>query len=80
MRRLALLAVVVGGALVGAPAGFAQHVGDPCISDEAHVGHSAYAHHHIVVEAQAGNLGAGGHIPGSHQGYAGLCGVLRPLP
>ncbi len=79
MKRLALLAIVAGGALVGAPAGVAQHAGDPCVSDEAHPGHSAFAHHHIVLVAQAGNLGAGGHNPGrEHQGYAGFCGVLAP--
>jgi uncharacterized low-complexity protein len=78
MKRLAVLAIVAGGVLVGAPAGVAQHAGDPCVSNEEHRGHSAYAHHHIVVEAQAGNLGAGGHKPGEHRGYAGLCGVHAP--
>lgn len=81
MRRLAVLAVVVAGALIGAPASVGQipgHEGDPCASNETHVGHSAYALHHVAVEAQEGNLGAGGHIPGEHQGYAGLCGVLAP--
>jgi hypothetical protein len=77
MRRLAVWAIVVTAFAVS-PAGVAQHPGDPCASDATHAGHSAYAHHHIVVEAQAGNLGAGAHVPGTHMGYAGLCGVLAP--
>ena len=32
-----------------------------------------YALDHIVHHAQAGSLGAGGHVPGAeHQGYAGI--------
>ncbi len=31
--------------------------------------------HHVLPLAQAGELGAGGHKPGEHHGYAGLCGV-----
>ncbi len=81
MRRLAVLAIVVVGALIGAPASAGQipgHEGDPCVSNETHPGHSAYALHHVAVTARAGGLGAGGHIPGEHFGYAGLCGVLAP--
>ena len=39
-------------------------------------GHSGYAQHHIVLLAHEGELGADAHIPGAHQGYAGICGVL----
>ena len=31
-----------------------------------------YAAHHIVLLATGGNLGAGGHVPGSHGGFS-LC-------
>jgi hypothetical protein len=37
-------------------------------------GHSEYAQTHVAPLAQEGELGAGGHVPGHHQGYAGLCG------
>ena len=29
-----------------------------------------YAAHHIVFNAKACNLGAGGHIPGAHRGFS----------
>ena len=41
-------------------------------------GHSEFATHHVVPFATTGELGAGGHIPGGHHGYAGLCGVQAP--
>ncbi len=70
----ALAFAVVSALTVGAPA-FAHQA--PC--DEAvGPGHSEYAQHHVVPIAQAGELGAGGHIPGEHHGYAGLCGVQSP--
>lgn len=34
---------------------------------------SVFAQHHIVALAQEGELGADAHIPGTHQGFAGLC-------
>lgn len=37
---------------------------------------AVFAQHHIVPLATTGELGASGHIPGTHQGFAGLCGVL----
>ena len=37
---------------------------------------AVYAQHHIVPLATTGGLGEGGHIPGEHMGFAGLCGVL----
>ena len=48
----------------------------PC--EDLGPGESTYAQHHIVPLATTGELGAGGHIPGEHMGYAGLCGVLAP--
>ena len=34
-----------------------------------------YAAHHVVANAKAGTLGAGGHVPGTHQGYSLCLGV-----
>jgi hypothetical protein len=53
---------------VGAPA-FAHQAG-PCAPTEEDPGHSEFAQHHIVPFAQAGELGAGGHKPGTHQGFS----------
>ena len=36
---------------------------------------AVFAEHHIVPLATTGGLGEGGHVPGTHQGFAGLCGV-----
>ena len=59
--------------MVSAPAFAHVGHGNPC--DETAPGHSAYAKHHIVPSAQEQSLGPEhGHAPGSHQGYAGLCG------
>jgi len=74
MRKL-LVALPLGvalalGALAAAPAAAHQA---PC--EDLGPGHSTYARHHVVPLAQAGELGAGGHVPGAHHGYAGLCGV-----
>ncbi len=69
----ALSFTVMSALMVGTPAFAHVGHGNPC--DEGAPGHSAYAKHHIVPLAQEGNLGAGGHKPGEHHGYAGLCGV-----
>lgn len=74
MRRLIVtlsLSTVLTLGLVGVAFGHTGD-GDPCATTAA--GHSAYAHHHIVVLAHDQGLGAGGHIPGEHMGYHGLCG------
>ena len=74
MRTL-LVGLLLGvGLTLGALAPVSAHVGhgDPCA--ETGRGHSAYAHHHVVPTAQEGELGNGGHKPGSHRGYHGLCG------
>ncbi len=67
----ALSFAMMSALMVGAPA-FAHQA--PC-EESAGPGHSEYAKHHVVPLAQAGELGAGGHKPGEHHGYAGLCGV-----
>ena len=66
----ALTFATMSALLVGAPA-FAHQA--PC--DESGPGHSSYAQHHVAALAKEGGIGAGGHIPGEHRGYAGLCGV-----
>jgi hypothetical protein len=66
----ALAFAVVSALTVGAPA-FAHQA--PCEEDEG-PGHSEYAKHHVVPLAKEGELGSGGHKPGEHHGYAGLCG------
>jgi hypothetical protein len=44
---------------------------DPCASGGP--GHSDYAQHHIVANAEEGNLGNDGHNPGrEHRGYSGI--------
>ncbi len=73
MRRLIAtlsLSTVLTLGLVGVAFGHT----DPCGTTTTAAGHSAYAHHHIVVMAHDQGLGAGGHIPGKHMGYHGLCG------
>ena len=73
----ALTVAMMSVLMVGAPA-FAHQA--PC-EETVGPGHSEYAKHHIVPLAQQQGLGAGhegGHVPGHHQGYAGLCGVLAP--
>jgi hypothetical protein len=73
---VALTVAMMSALMVGAPAFAHVGAGDPC--SEAAPGHSTYAMHHIVPLATTGGLGAGGHIPGEHHGYAGLCGVQAP--
>ena len=74
-KMIAALLAAAGLALVlSGPASAHTGLGDPCA--ETAPGHSTYAMHHIVPLADEGDLGAGGHVPGFHQGYAGLCGAL----
>ena len=53
--------------MMAAPA-FAHQAG-PC-APSADPGNSEFAKHHIVPFAQEGELGAGGHKPGTHQGFS----------
>jgi hypothetical protein len=50
------------------------HQGGPCLPSTdpaiADPGNSEFAKHHIVPFAQVGGLGAGGHKPGTHQGFS----------
>ena len=63
----ALVFATMSMSMVGAPA-FAHDAG-PC-EQTADPGHSEYAMHHVVFQAHEGTLGAGGHIPGTHQGFS----------
>ena len=74
MRRKfvsALAVSAVSAPMVGAPA-FAHQAPS---EETAGPRHSEFAQHHVVPLAKEGGLGAGGHKPGEHHGYAGLCGV-----
>ncbi len=75
MRRLLLLltvALVMAAMMVASAMPAFAHQAGPCAASAADPGHSEFAQHHIVPFAQEGALGAGGHIPGSHQGFS-LC-------
>ena len=64
----ALSASVVSVLMVAAPA-FAHQAG-PCTPSEEDPGHSEFAQHHVVPFAQEGELGEGGHKPGTHRGFS----------
>jgi len=70
IRMLVLVIAVLSALALAAPAS-ADHNAGPC-NVSGGPGHSDYAAHHIVPLANAGMLGAGGHIPGSHGGLS-LC-------
>ncbi|MBD0318405.1 MAG: hypothetical protein ICV71_07745 [Thermoleophilia bacterium] len=67
---LVTLALVALGTLGIAPSSSAQ-TEDPCAFGPGYAGFGAF---HAEL-AMAGELGAGGHIPGEHRGVAGFCGV-----
>jgi hypothetical protein len=67
MKRLLIIASL--GAALALPAPAAAHQAGPCNTSEE-PGHSEFAKHHVVPFAQEGELGAGGHKPGSHRGMS----------
>jgi hypothetical protein len=70
MRKLIIAALVGLGLTFGVAAGpAAAHDAGPC-TQTSDPGHSEYAQHHVVFQAHEGTLGAGGHVPGAHQGYS----------
>ena len=79
MRRILLLLtaamLVAVMAVASAMPAFAHNAG-PCVDPDAdpitaaEPGNSEFATHHIVPLAEAGGLGEGGHIPGTHQGFS----------
>jgi hypothetical protein len=64
-RRLLIATTAALLAIGGLAAGASAHTG-PCDTGEE------YALGHIVPAALSHGLGAGGHIPGAHQGYANV--------
>jgi hypothetical protein len=83
MRRLmVILAFTLLLIVVMAAAALAHNVG-PCNDGTVTVADAAsgatgqtYAQHHIVAAAHEGALGAGGHIPGTHNGFS-FCNPSR---
>jgi len=69
-KRIVALSAGIVMALSTAPSALADHQAGPCTPSED-PGHSEYAQHHIVVLAEAGMLGNGGHKPGEHHGVGG---------
>jgi hypothetical protein len=72
MRRLLLLltvALVMAAMMVASAMPAFAHQAGPC-TPSADPGHSEFAQHHIVPFATEGALGAGGHVPGTHQGFS----------
>lgn len=69
LRKTILTTVASGALLVSLAVAAAGHSTGPC-ADSGEPGHSDYARHHVVPNAQAGTLGADGHTPGSHMGYS----------
>ena len=74
-RLLVLAAAVLAALALAAPAS-ADHNAGPCNASGG-PGHSDYAQHHIVPLAQAGMVGGGGHVPGTHRGMS-LCDPSGP--
>ena len=69
-KRIVALGAGIVMALSAATPAFADHQAGPCTPSED-PGHSEYARHHIILLAQAGMLGDGGHKPGEHHGMGG---------
>ena len=70
LRIATVIAAVLAALALSTPAS-ATHSFCPAPSDPTEPGHSEFAQHHIVPLAQAGALGAGGHMPGVHTGMFG---------
>ena len=69
MRKLIFIALILIVALAAVlPAAAAPPCNDTN-GDGSPSGYE-YAQYHIRPAAQAGTLGAGGHIPGTHQGFS----------
>ena len=64
---LALIGGLIAASVFGGVAS-AHNVG-PC-NDSGEPGNSDYAEHHIAELATMGGIGAGGHVPGTHQGFS----------
>ena len=72
MRKVIIRLLVPLLLALGLAAPALAHQAGPCFPT-VEPGNSEFAQHHIVPHAQAGTLGAGGHVPGVlHQGFS-LC-------
>lgn len=76
MRRFALVALIALAVLLAFAVPAFAHTATPC-NDSGEPGNSDYAQHHIVPQAQAGDLGPVDHDgdllthdPGSHRGFS----------
>jgi hypothetical protein len=70
LKKKITTALIASGLALTAFGGVASaHNAGPC-NDSGEPGNSDYARHHIAPVAQAGSLGAGGHIPGTHHGFS----------
>jgi hypothetical protein len=76
LRKALLITLVVIIALV-AVLPVAAHRTGPCNDSDGDGAFSGreYAEHHITEFAKAGDLGDGGHKPGSHKGFSACLGV-----
>lgn len=74
MRKRIVTVVTAVVASMALSLGALAHDAPPC-NDSGDPGNSDYAKHHISALAKVGALGAGGHIPGSHQGFSLCLGV-----
>jgi len=70
-KRLIVLGTSLLAAIALSGPASATHSDCPAASNPNEPGHSEFAKHHIVPMAQAGTLGAGGHMPGVHTGMHG---------
>ena len=71
MRRVVFVVLVILMALTMALPASADRQG-PCNNDETG---RDYAKHHITEFAKDGDLGNGGHKPGTHMGFSTCLGV-----
>lgn len=77
MRKI-VAAAIASLALTAALAGpIAAHTAPPCNDADGDGSPSGreYAAHHISALAKTGDIGGGGHVPGSHQGFSLCLGV-----
>lgn len=68
-RRLGIIVVAVIATMSLGLSASADNLG-PC--NGSGPGNSGYAQHHIVALAHDGDIGNGGHVPGTHRGFS-LC-------
>lgn len=72
MRRVLTTAVLIAAMSLGAANVALAQPAPPCNDTDGDGSPSGqeYAHYHIVALARSGGMGAGGHVPGSHNGFS----------